>query len=130
MNNIGKEPRSLAEWITFGIASFILATIIGLVIYTWIENKHEPPILSVTNTQKIRENEGKFYVPFEITNSGGETAESVQIIAELEINGNVETGEQQFEFLSRNEKEEGAFVFNQDPRQGKLTIRVASYKLP
>ncbi|MFN6570499.1 TIGR02588 family protein [Dendronalium sp. ChiSLP03b] len=125
-----KPERSPAEWVTFSTASLILAVIVGLVIYTWLEDKHEPPVLSVTN-KSVREIEGQFYVPFEVINTGGETAESVQIVAELQIDDKVaETGEQQIDFLSRGEKEEGAFVFSKNPRQGKLTLRVSSYKSP
>ncbi|MCV3217046.1 TIGR02588 family protein [Plectonema radiosum NIES-515] len=132
MNQTEQRPkRSLAEWVTFSSATFILALIVGLVCYTWVNDKHEPPIISVTNKQKIREVNGQFYVPFEIINTGGETAESVQIMAELKINNQVtETGEQQIDFLSTSEKEEGAFVFSTDPRKGQLTLRVASYKSP
>jgi uncharacterized protein (TIGR02588 family) len=64
-------------------------------------------------------------------NSGGDTAESVQIMAELMIDGKVtETGEQQIDFLSSGESEEGAFIFTKNPRQGQLNLRVGSYKLP
>jgi uncharacterized protein (TIGR02588 family) len=125
------QERSIAEWVTFSAASFILAVIVGLVGYTWLTDKNQPPVVSVTNKQTIREQDGQFYVPFEVVNTGGDTAESVQIIAELKIDGKVaETGEQQIDFLSGNEKEEGAFIFSQNPNQGNLTIRVASYKLP
>lgn len=132
MNQTEQRPkRSPAEWVTFSAATLVLTVIIGLVCYTWVNDNHEPPIISVTNKQKIREVDGQFYVPFEIINNGGETAESVQIIAELKINNQVaETGEQQIDFLSRSEKEEGAFIFSTDPRKGQLTLRVASYKSP
>lgn len=125
-----KPPRSTAEWTTFSIALLILATLIGLVIYKWVTQKDQPPLLAVTPETEIRQAPGQFYVPFSITNTGGATAESVQIIAELSINGEVESGEQQIDFLASGEKQEGAFVFSRDPRQGKLVIRVASYKLP
>ncbi|WGV26881.1 TIGR02588 family protein [Halotia branconii] len=126
-----KPKRSFAEWVTFSIALLILAVIMSLVGYIWLNDKNQPPIVSVTNKQTIREINGQFYVPFEVVNTGGDTAESVQIIAELQINGKVvETGEQQIDFLSRDEREEGAFIFSQNPRQGKLTLRVSSYKLP
>lgn len=126
-----KPQRSLAELVTFGIALLILAIIISLVGYIWLNEDDKPPILLVSQKQTIREVEGQFYVPFEIVNSGGETAESVQIVAELQIAGKVvETAEQQIDFLSSREKEEGAFIFTQNPRQGKLVVRVASYKLP
>ncbi|OUL26968.1 TIGR02588 family protein [Nostoc sp. 106C] len=132
MNNTENQhqERSLAEWVTFTAASFILVVIVGLVGYTWLNDKNQPPIVSVTKKQTIREIDGQFYVPFEVVNTGGDTAESVQIMAELQIDDMTETGEQQIDFLSGGEKEEGAFVFSHNPNQGQLTIRVASYKLP
>ncbi|XHX78373.1 MAG: TIGR02588 family protein [Stenomitos frigidus ULC029] len=124
--------RSRAEWITLGIASFILATVVGLVGYTWLdEQQQQPPILSVLNTEPIRAAQGQFYVPITVTNSGGGTAESVHVLAELRISDTiVETGTLELDFLSSQEKREGAFIFSRDPRQGQLTLRVASYKLP
>ncbi|MHC0061472.1 TIGR02588 family protein [Nostoc sp. UIC 10890] len=126
-----RPKRSIAEWVTFSIASFILAIIVSLVGYTWLNEKNQPPILAVTKKETIREIDGQFYVPFEVVNSGGDTAESVQIMAELLIDGKVtETGEQQIDFLSSGESEEGAFIFSKNPRQGQLNLRVGSYKLP
>jgi uncharacterized protein (TIGR02588 family) len=131
MTKTEQPPRSIAEWVTFSVALLILAIIVSLVGYTWLNEKDQPPILSVTKKQTIREVDGQFYVPFEVENTGGETAESVQIMAELLINGKVtETGEQQIDFLSSGESEEGAFIFTQNPRQGQLNLRVGSYKLP
>jgi uncharacterized protein (TIGR02588 family) len=127
-----QHPRSLAEQITFGIAALILAGIVGLVLYIWFdEEKQQPPDITVSNQGTVREASGQFYVPFEIKNIGGGTAESVQVIAELRINGEVEeSGEQQIDFLSGGETEEGSFVFSRNPQEGELVLRVASYKLP
>ncbi|MEH2462735.1 TIGR02588 family protein [Nostoc sp.] len=131
MTKTEQQPRSIAEWVTFSVASLILAIIVSLVGYTWLNEKNQPPILSVTKKETIREIGDQFYVPFEVMNTGGDTAESVQIMAKLLINGKVtETGEQQIDFLSNGEREEGAFVFSQNPRQGQLNLRVGSYKLP
>ncbi|MBG1267664.1 TIGR02588 family protein [Nostoc sp. WHI] len=132
MTETQQQPeRSIAEWVTFSIASLILTLIVSLVSYTWINEKNQPPILSLTKKETIREIDGQFYVPFEVVNTGGDTAESVQIMADLLINGKVaESGEQQIDFLSSGEREEGAFVFSQNPRQGQLNLRVGSYKLP
>ena len=125
------QKRSLAEWVTFAIASFIIATLIGLVLYIWLTKKQDPPTISVTQSTAMREIKGQFYIPFTVINTGGETAESVQVIAELQVNGEVlESGEQQIDFLSSDETQEGAFIFSRDPRGGKLILRVASYKLP
>jgi uncharacterized protein (TIGR02588 family) len=127
-----QRPRSLAEQTTFGIAALILAVLVGLVLYIWSDDqRQQPPDITVSSRGTVREASGQFYVPFEIENIGGGTAESVQVIAELRINGEVEeSGEQQIDFLSGGETEEGAFVFSRNPQEGELVLRVASYKLP
>lgn len=126
-----QQQRTSAEWVTFGIASAILTAIVGLVFYSWVTQRDQPPVLSIAPSATIRQEQGQFYVPFTLSNTGGETAESVQVLAELRINGKVEeTGEQQVDFLAGGETEEGAFIFTQNPQQGQLVLRVASYKLP
>jgi uncharacterized protein (TIGR02588 family) len=126
------DQRTPAEWITFGIASGILLTLVGLVITVWIDPRHQqPPLIETAQAGVIWESSGQFYVPFTVTNTGGGTAESVQITAELEIDGEVvESGEQQIDFLSGGEAETGAFIFSQNPQQGTLKLRAAGYKLP
>ncbi|MGL5062116.1 MAG: TIGR02588 family protein [Microcoleus sp.] len=130
-NNEQQQKRTPAEWVTFAIASSILAAVIGLVFYNWLTKKQEPPIISVTRSEPIREVQGQFYVPFTVTNTGGETAESVQVIAELRVNGEVvESGDREIDFLSSGETEEGAFIFTRNPSQGELIVRSSGYKLP
>ncbi|MGB3694762.1 MAG: TIGR02588 family protein [Spirulinaceae cyanobacterium] len=122
--------RSPAEKVSFVIALSILSLIVGLVFYSWFTGENEPPILSVSVQTEIRQVEGQFYIPFKVTNKGGVTVESVQIIAELEEQELQEIGQQEFNFLSGGEVREGAFISPRDPNLGKLMIRVASYKLP
>ena len=125
------QKRTSAERFSFAVSLFIVGIIFFLVGYSWITGDNNPPILSVKIDSKIRQVEGQYYVPFTVTNSGGETAESVEIVAQLLSSGEIsETGTQQIDFLSRKEERSGEFVFDRDPQQGKLTIRVASYRLP
>jgi uncharacterized protein (TIGR02588 family) len=127
-----KQPnRSLAEWVSFSISLLLLIVIVGLVVYQWITKKDQPPILSVTTNPKIRQVEKQFYLPFTVANNGGEAVESVEVKAELDINGEIEEiGTQQFDFLSDGETQSGAFIVNQNPDRGKLIVRVTGYKLP
>ncbi|MEQ9620913.1 TIGR02588 family protein [Coleofasciculus chthonoplastes] len=124
--------RSPAEWVSFTIALFILITIVGLVTFRGLGRDSQPPILCVTVKQTdIRQVEMQYYVPFTVTNSGGRTAESVQVMAELTTAAGVqESGEQTINFLSSGEIQEGAFIFSHPPQEGDLKVRVASYKLP
>ncbi|MEM6424520.1 MAG: TIGR02588 family protein [Cyanobacteria bacterium P01_D01_bin.128] len=125
------KPRSLAEWITLGLATLILSVLVGLILYDWQINQNRPPAFQIEVTQSARITDGHYYVPFSIKNTGGRIARTVQVTAELQIDGQVsESGEQQIDFLSGSEKKRGNFVFDQNPQQGELLIRVASYGLP
>ena len=126
-----KLRRSLAEKVSFFISLSIVTIIVALVCYTWLTGDTNPPVLSVTTGTEIRKANQQYYVPFTVSNSGGATAESVEIVSQLlSENGNIESGSQQIDFLSRKEKRDGEFIFSHDPQQGQLVIRVASYKLP
>ncbi len=120
-----------AESVTFLVSLIIVASLVGLVIHSQMTQSDRPPIVEITPNGSIEKINGKFYVPFTVTNRGGETAESVQVIGEIENRGVVEeSGEQIIDFLAPGEKEKGAFIFIKDPVKGGLSLRVAGYKLP
>jgi len=126
-----KSTRSLAEWISFGFASILVGTIAGLVIFNWMTERDRPPILAIEKKEQIRQENNQYYVLFTLHNTGGETAESVQVSAELKINDQVqEAGNVEIDFLAPKEQAEGAFVFHQNPDKGELILRVSSYKKP
>ena len=126
------QQRSFPERLSFAIAIFIVGLLIFLIFYQWKVQEDEPPRLSVTVEEEIRQFGSQFYVPFTVYNRGGQTAKSVQVIGELEIkDDNIkQDGEQQIDFLSGGEKASGAFIFTYNPDRGNLILRVASYKLP
>ena len=125
------KKRTSAERFSFATSLFIVGIIFFLVSYSWMTGDNNPPVLSVKIDSKIRQVERQYYVPFTVINTGGETAESVEVIARLLSGSEIsETGTQQIDFLSRKEERSGEFVFDRDPQQGELTIRVASYRLP
>ena len=126
-----KDSRSPAEKISFLLALGVLIAIISGVGYLWVSDRNQaPPVLQVSAEQS-EQREGTYYVPFTVKNSGGKTAASVQVIAELRVNDEiVEWGEQSVDFLSREETSMGAFLFVRNPADGELTVRVASYSVP
>ncbi len=133
MGTARKSRRAMripAEWITFALSALIVVGLVGLVLLSWVTQSHEPPILSV-QTKAMRVREGQFYIPFTVENTGGDTAEAVQIVGELRQGEQIiESGEQQIDFLASHEQQSGAFVFTQNPQMGRLSLRVASYQLP
>jgi len=123
--------RSAAEWMTFVVAASILLGLVGLIFYDWQVSQNQPPAFTVTASEAVRVTDGRYYVPFTITNTGERIARGVQVTAELRLaNADGETGEQQIDFLSGHEQKEGSFVFSHDPQTGELVVRVASYQLP
>lgn len=120
------------------LASAILVGVLATVGYLWVRDRdQQPPILAVVlagNSEgepSVEQRQGQYYVPFTVTNKGGETAAAVQIIAELRVDGTLtEWGDQQIDFLSSQETASGAFIFTRDPGVGELIVRVASYKQP
>lgn len=128
---VSNQPSTIAEGVSLAVSATLLAGVIGLVVYLWASNRQrQPPVLQVSHAE-IRRSAGQFYVPFEVTNQGGETAEAVQVVAELRVDDvPVASGEQTIAFLSSQERVRGAFVFTQDPRRGELVIRVASFQYP
>ncbi|MEM8503860.1 MAG: TIGR02588 family protein [Cyanobacteria bacterium P01_D01_bin.1] len=125
------ESRSTAERVSFLIALTILLGIIVSVGYLWVSDRNQtPPVLEIS-TDSIEQRKSSYYVPFAITNLGGKTAATVQIVAELRIDNEiVESSEQTIDFLSREEEAEGAFIFTRNPSEGELTVKVTSYLDP
>ncbi|MGF1567038.1 MAG: TIGR02588 family protein [Nodosilinea sp.] len=123
--------RSTAEWVTFLVAASILLGLVSLIVYDWQVNQNRPPAFAVHVSEAVRVTDGRYYVPFVITNTGGRIAHGVQVTAELHVaDADDETGEQHLEFLSGHEQKEGSFVFIHNPDAGELVVRVASYRLP
>jgi uncharacterized protein (TIGR02588 family) len=128
---VEESQRSSAEWISFSIALILLGIVVSLIVYSWVSQTYKPPILEVETSADIRQVNQQFYVPFTVTNEGGTTVKSVEVVAELWIDDTLQQqGSQEITFLSGGEIQSGAFIFNYNPDRGKLIIRVASYQLP
>ncbi len=125
------DSGSMAERISFLLALVIVLAVLGGVAYLWVRDRNQdPPVLQVS-TSATEQREAYYYVPFTVKNAGGETAASVQIMAELRVSGEiVEWGEQTVDFISFQEEASGAFIFTRDPSAGELMVRVASYSRP
>lgn len=125
-----RTSRTVAEWVTLSVAIAVLAGLMGLILYDWQVNQNRPPAFRVEVTEPARVADGRYYVPFSIINTGGRIARLVQVSAELQTDAGTETGEQQVDFLSGNERKRGSFVFGHNPQEGTLRVRVASYQMP
>ena len=126
------DGRSIAEWTTLGISLAILLTVVGLVTYLYVRNDDQPATITVsTSLDEIRQDGGIYYLPVDVMNEGDETAEAVQIQAELDTGSGVpETAQLSIQFLAGGEKVQGTIIFSNNPEQGELSIRPVSYNKP
>lgn len=120
--------RSRAEWMTFAVASAVLAVVIGAIVSLWTSGPPDPPAFE-TRTLSVRQVAGRFHVRTVVENTGDETAASVEVSAALTVDGEPpqEAG-QTVDFLSGGEEEEVEFIFTTDPGEGDLEILVRSFK--
>lgn len=126
-----RPARTTPEWWTLGVALALIAVVVGVILVSWATGPTGPPELRVERSGPVERSGDAFRVPFEASNEGGEAAASIQVVAELTIDGHVEgEGEQSIAFLSGGEREGGAFLFAKDPAEGELTLSVASYASP
>lgn len=126
------SERTTAERVTFVISSLILATIVGLAIWAGIRTGDDSPTFEIQiHWEAIRETNTGYYVPITVSNSGGETAQDVTIMGELDVGATTpETAEVTFMFMAGGETEQAELVFASDPRLGDLVVRPSSFVVP
>jgi len=110
----------------------IVLVVVGLITYLYASGDSQPPVISVEPVlDSVRQDTGGFYIPVDITNTGDQTAQDVEIEGELDTgSGAPEVAEFTIPFLAGGEQVQGTLVFQSDPEQGQLTARVTSFQDP
>lgn len=124
-----RPPRSGAEWTTFAVALAILLVIVGAIGVEASRPSTPPdPVAKIDGAR--RDLGGRFHVDVVVENRGDETAEAVQVVASLEIDGEPLETDETVDFLAGGDQAELTFVFEQDPDEGELSVRVAGFQTP
>ena len=120
--------RTLAEWVTFGISTALLAVVLALIAIQ-LPNSDDPaePIAEV---DAVRSLDSRHYVDVLVTNQGDDPASNVQVNASLVIDASTTEGDQTIDFLAADEEVNLTFVFADDPALGELTIAVTGFTHP
>lgn len=124
--------RSIAEWTTLGISIVIVLVVVGVITSLYAGGDAQPPVISVEpRLGAVRQDTGGYYLPVDVTNTGDQTAQDVQIEGELDAgSGAPEMAEFTITFLAGGEQVQATLVFQSDPEQGQLTTRVTSFQDP
>lgn len=122
--------RVTPERVAFAVAAAILLGLAGAIVVLWVQPR-EPASLRVEQVGEVRVVGTQSYLRGEVRNTGDETAEAVQVIAQLRVDGEVVAeGEQSVDFLSGGESEEIVFILDRAAPNAETELRVASYKIP
>lgn len=125
-----RRRRGVAERVVVGIAGGVLLALAGAIGWLWLQPR-DAAQLNVGRPEVLRQVDGQRYVSAEVRNDGDETAEAVQVVAELSVDGEVVAdGEQSVDFLSGGETQEIVFVFDTVAPDAEILVRVASYTVP
>ncbi len=125
-SRLGATP----ERVTFAAAAALLLALGAAIGFLWVQER-DPVRLTVDLVGDVRVVEGQSYLTARVRNAGDETAEAVQVIAELTVDGEViADGEQHIDFLSGGEAEEVVFILDETAPGAGADLRVASYKVP
>lgn len=122
------EGRPPVEWVTFTVAVVIIGIVVALVA-TEIPKSKTPPA-PVAEPGVVEARGDRYVVPVVVHNRGQRTATDVQVRATLTVDGEEHEGDQLVDFLSGGESEEVEFVFEDDPTDGELEVRVTGLGLP
>ena len=125
-----RQSMSTAERVTFIVAVGILAILAGSIVWLWAQPRG-PAIVTVAPSGDRRVTDSQTYVTARVRNSGDDTAEAVQVRAELTVDGEVVAeGEQTIDFLSGGESEQVVFVFDVTEPDALVDLRVGGYTVP
>jgi uncharacterized protein (TIGR02588 family) len=125
-----RRRRGTAERVVVAVAGGVLLALAGTIGWLWLQPR-DPAQLKVGPPEVLRQVDGQRYVSATVRNDGDETAEAVQVVAELSVDGEVVAdGEQVVDFLSGGETQEVVFVFDTTAPDAEILLRVASYSVP
>lgn len=123
-----RDARSPAEWITFAVASMVVAAVV-LAIGIEIPGS-KTPAHPVVHTADAVARGADFSVAVTVENEGQKTAQNVQVEASLDTGSGEETSDQVVAFLAGQASEELVFIFSSDPGEGRLRVRVTGFLDP
>ncbi|MGI8642917.1 MAG: hypothetical protein ACR2LS_02235 [Thermomicrobiales bacterium] len=129
----GSRERSLAEWTTLIVSVLIVGTLIGaaLVEYFWLDEARGVRLEATLALEQTRRVDDRYYIPFTVTNSGADGAENVNVVFEVQQDGQtVEESTIQIAFMANGGMSQGEMVTAYDPAVYDVSARVSAFETP
>jgi uncharacterized protein (TIGR02588 family) len=118
------------EWIVAGVGLVLVAGVIGFLLYEALSSNRLPPDVKLSVDSVVQTRNG-FLVRITAVNSGGITAEGVDIEGELRSGTEpVERSQTTIDYLPPRSQKKAGLFFTRDPRQLELHVRPLGYEEP
>ena len=126
-----KLEKNLLEWTVFGFSFLLVILVISYLTYNSVTHRTSSPNVSA-HYEKDPSGNHPYRYKIIVTNSGGETAEEVNIEAAIMKGGeSIEKAELQIAFSPKLSEREGWVNFSRNPEEGdSITVKALSYKKP
>ncbi len=124
-----RRIRTGPEWITFAASCVVLAALVVVIGWLWV-NDDQPARIQVHTVGVQQIGDDQLEITVDVVNSGDRTAVDVQVIGELiSQDGPQQFGEQTVDFLTGGEKSTVVFVAPTVDAQS-VAVRVGSFSRP
>ncbi|MGY1709320.1 hypothetical protein ACI8AC_07385 [Geodermatophilus sp. SYSU D00758] len=121
---------SPGEYLVGALGGLLVLALVGFLTYQALGVRETGPELAVVVTRLDRSAAG-WTVYYETVNTGGRTAEAVQIGGTLVRDGRpVEQASSSIAYLPPHSSRVGALVFSTDPGSGELRVGTRGYRVP
>ncbi len=124
-----RRIRTGPEWITFAASCVVLAALVVVIGWLWV-NDDQPARIQVRTVGVQQIGDDQLEITVDVVNSGDRTAVDVQVIGELITqDGPQQFGEQTVDFLTGGETSTVVFVAPTVDAQS-VAVRVGSFSRP
>ncbi len=125
----GRGPVA-TEYLAGALGGLLVLALLAFLAYQALGARESPPELAVVITG-VEEAGAGWTVYFEAVNSGGHTAEAVQIEGAVLRDGHpADQASSSIAYLPPHSSRAGALVFSTDPASGELEVSPVGYRLP
>ena len=113
----------------FGLSVVIILAVVSVLAFEAITGADSPPQLTISLGDVVAQPAG-YSIPLTVENTGGTTAENINLELTLQTDGEEEIGECQIAFVPRQSSGECWAMLSTDPEGGELKARVLGFEQP
>lgn len=126
----GRHGVPTLEWITAGLGAAIVIATVLFIGYEAVTDSGGPPLLTAA-VEGVQPAGGHYVVLVVVANSGQRAAAEVTIEATLHAgDGALSRSEARLDFVPGRSRRRAGLLFDTDPREGSLRVRVHGYATP